>query len=207
MVMSYAYSFLFPWLLAFWLCHSLATRLGLAGGGRARWGVLAGSCLASAAAVLLPIRGIPLGRWLAGLNFQPSLPLLCLAVGLVGKDVLQKTLMRPSDMKAGWIFGGTMGTALYPLALGLGSFDPYSWGWSFSPLFLITALITILLIVRRNPFGWLLLLAVLAYDLRVLESPNFWDYLVDPVYWLLSLGMLTLAGVKQIRTGNLRPAA
>ncbi len=207
MVTSYAFSFLFPWLMAFWVCHSSATRLGLASGFRARCGVLVGSSLAAAVAVLLPIRGIPLGRWLAGLNFQPSLPLLGLAAGLVGQTVFQKTLMSASDKKAGWIFGGVMGTVLYPLALGLGNFDPYSLGWSFSALFPIIAMLTLVSMLRSNRFGWLLLVSVLAYDLRVLESPNFWDYLVDPVYWLLSLAMLTLAVLKESRDRNLRPSA
>ncbi len=197
--MSYWFSFLFPWLMAFWLFHSLASRLGVAGDGRVRWGVFVGVGLLSAVVVLLPVRGIPAGRWLAGLNFQPSLPLLGLAAGLVWKAAFQKTLMRPSDGKVIWIFGAVMGTALYPLALGLGDFDPYSWGWSFSALFPMVALITIWLILRANRFGWLLLLSIVAYDLRLLESPNFWDYLVDPIYWLVSLGALTRAVLKKLR--------
>jgi hypothetical protein len=33
----------------------------------------------------------------------------------------------------------------------------------------------------------ILFLAIVAYDLNVLESPNFWDYLVDPLYWLFGI--------------------
>ena len=75
------------------------------------------------------------------------------------------------------------------------------------PLLRRLALITIALMLRSNRFGWLLLVSVVAYDLRVLESPNFWDYLVDPVYWLLSLAMLTLAVLKESRDRNPRPSA
>ena len=36
----------------------------------------------------------------------------------------------------------------------------------------------------------LLLLAAAAFHLRVLESSNYWDYLLDPIYCLVSLAAL-----------------
>ena len=211
--MSYWFSFVFPWLLVLWFLHSLASGLSSflskkASRGRrnacaitpdgsrdacrkTRWFAFLGFALAAVGVVLSPVGGIPLGRWLAGPNLHPSLPLLAHLVGLVWKAAFGRDLFRPQDREAAWVFGAVMGTVLYPLALGLGKFDPYSWGWSFSVLFPIIALTTIVLIWRGNRFGFLLILSILAYDLHLLESPNFWDYLVDPIYWLLSLGLLT----------------
>ena len=149
--------------------------------------------------VLCPVQGIPLGRWTTGLNLQPSIPLLGLLANQIWGGAFHKELFRSDDRKAGWIFGSVAGTGLYPLALGLGNFDPYSLGWSFTVLFPVVALTTVILIWKRNRFGLLLLLSILAYDLRLLESPNFWDYLVDPLFWLISPALLMKSGLKIIR--------
>jgi hypothetical protein len=96
-------------------------------------------------------------------------------------------LFSAGDWTAGWAFGAVAGLALYPLALGWGRFDPYEWGWSFSPLFVVSAALSVILLWKQNRFGLLLLLAILAYSLRLLESANYWDYLLDPVYCVVSM--------------------
>jgi hypothetical protein len=166
---------------------------------RWKWRPLLAFGFVSAVVVSLPVRGISLGRWLAGLNLPPSIPLLGFLAGQVWQDFAGTELFRAQDRQAGWIFGGLAGTVLYPLALGLGNFDPYAWGWTLSALFPIVAVVTMYLIWTRNRFGVLLLLAILACDARLLDSPNFWDYLVDPVYWLLSLALLAKGALKKNR--------
>ena len=182
--MHYWFSFLFPRLMILWLFQLLFLRARKgARDMRAQFGL----ALASAILVLLPVQGLPLGRWLAALNFQPSIPLFGLLANLVWKNSFQKELLSCKTRATACVFGGTIGMLLYPLSLGLGNFDPYSQGWSFSLLFPIAALTTILLLCQQNGFGFLLLLSVIAYDLQLLESNNFLDYLVDPLYWLLCL--------------------
>lgn len=83
------------------------------------------------------------------------------------------------------------GTAimLYPTALGLSMFDPYSHG--YHPIVLGPILLALFcLSVYR---GWYLLaaaltVAVASYTLGSLDSDNLWDYLIDPVLaiWCLS---------------------
>ena len=194
---SYWFSFFFPWLLVFSVFQYLTLR-----GTQERqtqWPLFLGFGLAAAVVVVLPIQGIPLGRWMAGLNFQPSIPLLGLIVHRVWKSSFQTELFRPEDRKASWLCGGVMGTALYPLALGAGHLDPYALGWNFTVLFPIIALLTVMLIWNRNRFGLLLLFSIIACDLHLLESPNFWDYLIDPLFWLLSLTFLATSALKQMR--------
>ena len=79
---------------------------------------------------------------------------------------------------------------LYPLALGLGPVDPFSLGWSFGPLFAGMTVVTGFLLWQGNRFGVVLVVAILAWHLGVAESGNYWDCLVDPVYFLVSLGAL-----------------
>src|ERR1051326_8561835 len=193
--MSYWFSFFFPWLLLLWLLSTIGPWLKIPARG---WRRLLLYALVSGALVFLPLSGLPLGRWLAGLNVQPGIPLLGLFGNLIWKRFFQRDLLRPGDRKTAWYFGALLGTVLYPMALGLGNFDPYSLGWSFSSLFLLAALGTLWLIWKDNRFGLLLLLSIVAYDARCLESINFWDYLLDPVYWVLSLGVLGRMAVKRI---------
>ena len=73
------------------------------------------------------------------------------------------------------------------MALGLGSVDPYEWGWQFSPLFVVMGVLTAWLLWRGYRFGLVLLIAGAAFHLRLLESTNYWDYLLDPVYFVVSI--------------------
>ena len=92
---------------------------------------------------------------------------------------------------ASWIFGLGAGLALYPMALGLGGFDPYALGWGFSWLFAFLAMVTIALLLMKNRFAVVLIACILGYDLHLLESPNLWDYLVDPFFVFFSFGALS----------------
>lgn len=69
----------------------------------------------------------------------------------------------------------------YPLALGLGMFDPYAWGYG-SIGFLIA---TILFAIACGLAGWIkgvwiLSFAIMAWAAHWHESANLWDYLLDP---------------------------
>ena len=94
-------------------------------------------------------------------------------------------LDRAARVAAAW-FGLGCGLALYPAAVGLGGFDPYVLGWASPVVVLAAAVVAVGLIWRGNRFGYVLLVAGLLWQLDVLESENAWDYLVDPISFLLS---------------------
>ena len=73
--------------------------------------------------------------------------------------------------------------------------NPYLAGWGFSWLFVVMCGVTILLLIMKNRFAVVLMAAILADNLHLLESTNLWDYLVDPFMVLgsciaLSRGLL-----------------
>jgi uncharacterized membrane protein YhaH (DUF805 family) len=43
------------------------------------------------------------------------------------------------------------------------------------------------LVWRGNRFGWVLVVAAAAFLLGFQESSNLWDYLIDPLYAVVSL--------------------
>jgi hypothetical protein len=162
---------------------------------RALAGRTAAKCAlaAAAAAVVIPVEGMPLGRWLHGIDGGLSIPFLAALVDRAVETWRARPLLdRPARAATGW-FGLACGLALYPAALGLGDFDPYVLGWTSPMVMLAAAAVAALLIVRGNRFGYVLLVAGLLWQLDVLESENAWDYLVDPIYFLLSPFAIALA--------------
>jgi hypothetical protein len=156
--------------------------------------------LAIALAVsLIPVGGIPLGRWLTGVCSNFSLPLLALLTGGIGRRIFRTNWLGARGTRAALWFGAAAGGLLYPMAMGLGGMDSYAAGWNFSWLFAGTGALAMLLIWRGNKFGLVLLSAIAAYHLGLLESDNYWDYLVDPVYFLVSLGALVRQGLRGFR--------
>jgi hypothetical protein len=89
-----------------------------------------------------------------------------------------------------------LGLFFYPFALGIGTIDPYRWGF-FTPdhsqwgsIFIIglLGLIMVIAYIKRNTLLLLCLaLASLAFNMHLLESRNFWDYLFDPLIFLYAL--------------------
>lgn len=180
-------SVLCPWLMLVLAAQGLAGRCGLKSRG---WSRLACLALAAAGVLLVPVGGMPVAGWVRGLNANFSLPFTALLAAAVGETEFRRRVLAEREWTTAWVFGAVAGLGLYPLALGWGSFDPYEWGWRFSPLFVASAVLTTLLLWKRSRFGLVLLLAIAAYHLRLLESANYWDYLLDPVYCLVSIIVL-----------------
>jgi hypothetical protein len=175
------------WLVLVWCLQGVATRLRPQLRG---WALLTLTGVIAALVLLVPVQGLAIARWVAGLNANFSLPFTGMLAVAVCERAFARRIFSERDWMTGWTFGAVTGVALYPLALGLGSVDPYEWGWRFSPLFVGIGALTVWLVWKQNRCGYLLLLAIVAFQLRLLESTNYWDYLVDPVYWLVSLALL-----------------
>lgn len=183
----YAFSLVFPYLLVLALVLAAAARFGVdCRGGKQRMAL----CAASLVIILIPLRWIPLGRWIVGWNANFSIPLTALLLSRVWEQLRGARLLDRREALAAWVFGLASGLALYPMALGLGGFDPYELGRGFSWLFVLLVALTIALLRARNRFGIVLVVTILVYDLGLLESPNLWDYLVDPFYALAAAGVL-----------------
>ena len=77
--------------------------------------------------------------------------------------------------------------------------DFYYFGWRNGPaIWTITALALFLLAVG-NRVGVVLTAALAAFAMSALESETAWDYVVDPLIWLVSLGTFGLRAAAAIR--------
>ena len=191
-----------PWLAVAWVLQRVATRLRPQ---LREWTRLALAGVIAALILLVHVEGLAISRWLVGLNANFSVPLTGMLAVALYERALGRQVFWERDWIAGWAFGAVGSLTLYPLALGVGSFDPYEWGWRFSPLFVIVAALSGWLIWKKNRFGLLLLVAVIAFHLHLLESSNYWDYLLDPIYGLVSIAALTRRGLSALSRPRLQP--
>ena len=145
-----------------------------------------GSLLLAFFLLRIPIDGWHLFAWVRVLEPNPSFTLTGLLVVALWARITQKKLFRVQDWRAAWSLGAGLALLLYPMALGLTSIDPYTWGWG--PILpIVTALASSLLLLAGNRMGILLLLTLGGVLLHLQESSNFWDALIDPFYGGLSL--------------------
>ncbi len=151
--------------------------------------------LAAALALLsLPIEGIPVAGYARGIGGELSVTtLLLLASSIVALAGGPKLHDRGElETLAAFVLSGA--AFLYPMALGLTSFDPYALGYPDGIRVFLLALAPVAF------FAWLrgrllllfaIVLALAAFRFELLESRNLWDYLLEP--WL-TLYMLSWTG-------------
>ena len=173
----------------------LLVRAGSALGTRRR-----GIWFAAVALVLavLPFGGLSLAGYVRGITGDLSVPtLVLLAIGLLGGLFGRFAgIVEPKERRALSVLVVLGALFLYPMALGLGSFDPYRLG--FAPSGLLTALFVVAVAAWLRQFYVLLLcilVAVASHAFALMESPNLWDYLVDP--WLVVASIYDLRSLRR----------
>ncbi|MCX6958466.1 MAG: hypothetical protein NT164_08015 [Verrucomicrobiae bacterium] len=119
-----------------------------------------------------------------------SIPFFGLVAVMICEKFFKRKIFSARDWRAVWIFGVVASLVLYPSALGLTHIDTYSLGWAPHGLVAAVAVITIVLLWKKNRFGVLLLLALGAFAFQLQASTNLWGYLIDPIYGVLSISIV-----------------
>ena len=181
------YEALGPWLLFVWLFQQILRK--------ERWyrPGISSLCFIGVGVIgvlVFSFHGLSVARWIASFDGNFSIPLLGILAMAILEESFSVKLFALRDWKAAWIFGAIATLVLYPSALGLGSIDAYRWGWGAGMLLLSVALATMVLLWQKNHFGILLLLALAAFTFHLQGSTNLWDYIIDPVFGVLSMVMV-----------------
>lgn len=165
---------------------ALARTLQQSLGGRGpRWLPVAAGLLS-----IVPIDGLPIGRWLHGFNAAFSIPFVALLADHAAAPLAGRPFFNTAAKRAALWFGVVAGLLLYPAALGWGPVDPYELGWRSPGVAAAAAVVGAGLVLAGNVFGIVLLIAGGLWQIGWLESDNAWDYLVDPIYGLASAANL-----------------
>ena len=132
--------------------------------------------------MLIPFGGMPLAAYVRGMIGDLSVTTLVLLWCALLQPWL-KQLSQPNKQSRHTllILIALAALALYPMALGVGTFDPYRLGYS-NPLF-DAALLLIAVTTWFRRFYLVALcitLATLSWAIGWYESDNLWDYLLDP---------------------------
>ncbi len=155
--------------------------------------------LATVVLLFVPLGGLSLWNWLFSFCPNPSVPLLGLIVVALWSRLGGVAWFRPADWRAATGFGAVAGSALYLNSLLFPFADLYYWGWHHEIAVWALAAVALPALAWGNRAGVLMLASLMAYELETLESHNAWDYLVDPFYWLLSVGGVAMHGLARLR--------
>lgn len=149
--------------------------------------------------MLIPFHEMPLAAYVRGVTGDLSITTLIL---------LWYALLQPwcvcirADAKhhfALLILITLAALALYPMALGVGAFDPYRLGYGNAQF--IAALLALALAAwfRKSTLIVLCIaFATLAWTAGWYESDNLWDYLLDPFVSIYALTTITIRGMKTL---------
>jgi hypothetical protein len=185
------------WLAVLWVCAK-SKRVGSLS---ARTKLFAGA--ATALLLLIPFTGSPLWIRIFSFHPNPSVPMLGIAFAGLWFRLFDVALFKRGDWNAIWVFGCVGGSVLYLHPMLLGAVDLYFWGWDRAVSAWSVGLLAIAFLACGSRLGVLLLGALLAYRVAALESLNCWDYVMDPIYWLISCGVLaqrgTLAALRRLK--------
>lgn len=152
------------------------------------------------AAVLAPVGGLPVYGYFWGVIGQPSITTMLLLGGVVVARLSNRRPLPSADVK--WLLGcvAAAGFVLYPTGLGLTSVDAYRFGYRpLALLVILPALAVTGWASGKRAAALFPVVAVAAFDLRLLESENLWDYLTDPVVTLFAWGWVICSIVRRCR--------
>jgi len=164
--------------------HALALAAGAAAAAsritRRRPWVAAAAVAGAVAATRVHVEGVPIAGYLRGTVGDLSITtLVILAAAVAGLTTGRPALDRRAwAALCGWAAGA--GVLLYPLTLGLTRIDSYELGYRPRALLVLVAALVVAWWWTRRTAAVVLAVAVVAFQLRVLESTNLWDYLLDP---------------------------
>ncbi len=182
---------------------SLLLLPGIAGLSRLRLAMLLAAIFVL---MLIPFGGMPLAAYVRGATGDLSITTLVLLGCAMLKPWFGATDAR--SRHALLILIALAALAFYPMALGVGAFDPYRLGYG-DPLF-VSALLFIALAAwfRKLPLIALCIaFATFAWAIGWYESTNLWDYLLDPFVSIYALAAIMIHAVKALlQRGRLRKA-
>ncbi len=150
-----------------------------------------------AALALAPLGSLPAAAYVRGVLGDLSITSMVLLLRSLLRPVFRWGSIGAKNALAVEVLVTVGGLALYPLALGLGRFDPYRWGYGESAFMIALLLLAMAAWWQRLHLATsCLALAVLAYAVGWYESRNLWDYLLDPLVSVWGVSALLLRGAR-----------
>ena len=139
--------------------------------------------LAALVAMSIPVDGLSLAGFVRGITGDLSISTLVLMALALVRSLSGHVPVAGANRMSMLRAIAVVAVLFYPLVLGLTMFDPYRLG--YGNLWFMAALLAGALwsgLRYSTLLAWCIALAVAAWSAGWYESPNLWDYLLDP--WL-----------------------
>ena len=161
---------------------------------RRRW-LIAVALGAAALGVAVPVGGIPLAGYPRGIAGDLSITTLALLATALSAMLSGRAWLERPEWRGLFELAAACGVVGYPLTLGLTVLDPYELGYRPRGLVLVVAGLVVAWWWRRRGAALVLASGVAAFNLRLLESNNLWDYLLDMPLAVCSVGIVAARAV------------
>lgn len=152
--------------------------------------------LVSAGLTFIPFAGLSLAEYLLSLNPSFSIGSLTLITWLLIPYFTHLHLGEEKHLIVFCVWNVGLSLGLFSSYLGLVPFDLYPLGYDFSWWFVVMATVTLATVWWGSPLSLILLAYIAAFNLDLLPSGNFFDYLTDGVLFVLSLMVLAAHTLK-----------
>ncbi len=152
--------------------------------------------------LFIPVRGLYLYKYFYGVFGNLSITSVILLLSFLVKNIsnnISNNRQVPSGREKSAILYSVAiaGLILYPASLGFFHVDLYRLGYHPRFLLILILCLTILAWMVSLRFAAMLpVIAVIAFNLNILESENLWDYLVDPFIVFYAWGWVIYTLVK-----------
>lgn len=149
----------------------------------------------------VPIAGLSLGDYLLSINPNYSIGSVALVLILLWPQITDQKLISEKHLMVFCSWNVVFSLILFSSSLGLIPYDMYALGYHFSLWFVVVALLTLVSIWLWYPLSFIFLAYIAAFNLKLLPSPNFFDYITDGFLFFMSVGVLVLLGWQARRPG------
>jgi len=139
---------------------------------------------------LCPFFGLSLADLFLSFNPNYSIGSVALMLVLLWPKILNKPLLSTRHLFIFCSWNVIISLILFSSTFGLMPYDLYALGYSFSWWFIAMALLTLLAIWSWYPLAFIFLAYIAAFNLKVLPSYNFFDYITDGFLFIMSVGVL-----------------
>ena len=148
----------------------------------------------------LTISGRSLFDWAVSAIERPSAPGLLLMIVFAMSAATGRSYLLVPEFRFGTAVLVLAGLLLYPGAIGFLNYDTYVLGYSGYLLPLLLALILGYAMYGRYVLAAVALnLGILGFLLGAGRSLNLWDYVIDPVAWILAIGSWVAIAITLLR--------
>lgn len=151
-------------------------------------------------ALVIPISTRSIFEWTVSAVERLSLPGLTLLVAIAVSAVTGWRIAAVAEFRFATTVLAIAGIALYPAAMGFLDYDVYVLGYSGYLLPVAVALVIGYAIFRGYLLTTVVLnVAVAAFLLGAGESRNLWDYVLDPIAWIIGSVTWLIIGASHFR--------